>query len=235
MNRTDTKFVTTFPKLLQLLALVDGEYMIQEVNGQRLAPYATTYWDEAEDMGMFRRHLCGHTPRMKVRVRTYVDSQETFLEVKRKDNHGKTAKTRVQVTSAAEVAHDVRGREFLEKSSGYTFDHIVPTLSNRFNRITLVNNARTERLTIDMDLRFHNCLTGSDAALDNLVIIELKRDGRAASTIQPLLRRLRVKPSGFSKYCIGTAMTNDEIRKNRFKPKLRKFRKLSATVEAPMA
>ena len=35
-----------------------------------------------------------------------------------------------------------------------------------------------------------------------------------------MLRLLRVHPHGFSKYCMGSAFTNNLLQVNRFKPKL---------------
>lgn len=232
MNRTDTKFVTTIPQLIKLLALVRDDYRVQEACGHRLSPYATTYWDVAHDHTMFRTHVLGRKPRTKVRVRTYVDSHTSFLEVKHKDNHGKTDKKRVSAPSADCIMTDAGDREFVAQTAGYAPESLCPTLSNRFDRITLVNNAETERITIDINLCFRNCETQREAELDNLVIIELKRDGRQPSNILPLLRQLRIKPSGFSKYCIGSAITNGALPQNRFKPRLRRLSKLNG---APLA
>lgn len=226
MNRTDTKFVTNLPTLARLLTLVQGRYFAQETCGHRISPYATTYWDGCNHHEMFRRHLCGHSPRMKVRVRTYLDSQQTFLEVKRKDNHGKTHKRRVAVPSLDAVVNNRAGEDFLEELTGYSFGEIRPTLGNRFDRITLVNTDKTERLTIDFNLSFYNYETEREAEMDNVAVIELKRDGRMPSPVLALLRELRVKPAGFSKYCIGTAITNGALRQNRFKPRLRKIDKI---------
>lgn len=227
MNRTDTKFVTNVPTLMHLLDMARGSYFSQEICGKRISPYSTTYWDDAERHEMFRTHLCGHAPRTKVRVRTYLDTQHTFLEIKKKNNHGKTSKRRIAVPSVEAVVNAHAGKEFLHEQTGYTFDDIRPTLGNSFNRITLVNFDKTERLTIDFDLRFHNYETGNDATMDNIAIIELKRDGRVPSPILSMIRELRIKPSGFSKYCIGTSVTNPGIPQNRFKKRIRKIRKVA--------
>ena len=226
MNRTDTKFVTNVPTLERLLQMTEGKYYAQEICGHRISPYATTYWDDPRDHEMFRSHQCGHTPRTKVRVRTYLDTQQTFLEIKQKDNHGKTRKSRVAVPSLEAVVKNGAGEDFLEDRSGYSFADIKPTLGNRFKRITLVNFGKTERLTIDFDLSFYNYETGREQAMDNAVVIELKRDGRVPSPVLPMLRSLRIKPSGFSKYCIGSAVTNEHLQRNRFKPRLRKIGKI---------
>ena len=103
----------------------------------------------------------------------------------------------------------------------------MPALQNSFRRLTLVNNGRTERLTIDTDLRFHNLVTGTDREMAPLVIVELKRDGLCYSPVLEMLRQLRVFPHGFSKYCMGSALTNDQLRVNRFKTRLIEIRKIS--------
>lgn len=230
MKRTDTKFVTNRATLEQMLVCCRGLYFAQRVEGEVLSEYATTYFDDAARHRMFAIHQAGHRPRTKVRVRTYVGSDTTFLEVKRKDNHGKTTKRRVCVPSLKAVLEERAGEDFLRETAGMTWDDLIPTVGNRFRRITLVNTEKTERLTIDLDLKFHNYETGTDENMGDAVIIELKRDGRVPSPILPILRRLRIKPQGFSKYCIGSVVTNGNLRVNNFKFKLRMVRK---TVEKP--
>lgn len=227
MNRMDTKFVTDEETLMRLLALAKGNYYAQEHDGSRIAEYATTYFDTPDGHEMFRTHHCGHLPRTKVRVRTYLSSGLTFLEVKRKNNHGKTKKKRVAVPSLEAVVHDRVEEDFLRERSGYSFDDIIPTFANRFKRITLVNKEKTERLTIDFSLHFRNLETGMEREMPGAVIIELKRDGRVPSPILPILRELRVKSSGFSKYCIGTVLTHPQLPQNRFKKRLVKIGKLT--------
>ena len=43
MNRTDQKYLTNVPTLKRLLELTRGSYYAQEIDGQRVSPYATTY------------------------------------------------------------------------------------------------------------------------------------------------------------------------------------------------
>ncbi len=230
LKRTDMKFVTDVATLRRLLEAALGNYYAQEVEGKRVLPYNTVYFDTPEEHAMFRQHHCGHFPRTKVRVRTYAATGHTFLEIKRKNNHGKTKKKRVQVDSQQAVINERVGEDFLKEITGYTFDDIVPTMSTHFNRITLVNFGKTERLTIDFDLRFHNFETASDESMDSTAIIELKRDGRVPSPILSIIRQLRIKQAGFSKYCIGSAVTNPALRQNRFKLRLRKIGKLTHTI-----
>ena len=223
MNRIDTKFVTTQPVLEQLLAMAVDEYMAQEIDGERNLKYSTTYFD-TRDYDMYYTHQHGHAGRQKLRFRTYVISNLQFMEVKTKNNHGRTKKKRMAVEDM-DLA-DSEKLAFLETHLGYAPDTLMPAIHNDFDRITLVNKARTERLTIDTNLEFHNLVTGIDRKMAPLVIVELKRDGLCYSPVLEMLRRLRVFPHGFSKYCMGSALTNDQLQVNRFKPKLIDVRKI---------
>lgn len=216
MNRTDKKFVTNKARLADLLALAEGKYYAQFNAGSRIASYRTTYWD-TDDYDYYMQHHNGRAPRQKVRVRTYMDSGVTFLEVKTKNNHGRTKKKRVEIPGQGQIEGSA---EFLQERVRRAPSEIHETVQNNFHRITLVNYAKTERLTIDFDVHFHNYDTGEDVDTGDLVIIELKRDGNVFSPVLDILRQLRIKPSGFSKYCIGSVLTNRSLKHNLFKPKL---------------
>ncbi len=226
MNRTDTKYVATINQLLAFLKAVEGKYYIQEIDGIRLASYHTTYFD-TEDNEMYVMHHNGKLVREKIRVRTYEDSQITFLEVKNKNNHKRTNKKRIEVQAVDSLpAEQERVTPFLGKHAWYTLDEIRPVIENRFNRITLVNFGKTERLTIDFNLRFHNLLTDEHRKLEHVTIIELKRDGNVPSPCLDIFRQLRIKRSGFSKYCMGCALTNKGLKRNNFKERLNLISKL---------
>lgn len=234
MNRTDTKFVTTLPVLRQLLRLAVNDYRVQDINGERLSPYYTVYFDTPH-LDMYVRHETGHANRQKLRIRSYVSSGLNFLEVKTKNNHGRTRKRRVSIEGfdAKHPAHDITFdngtyTDFLRDNLHYDPGTLRECIENRFNRITLVNRNKTERLTIDTSLQFHNLLTDIKVSLPNIAIIELKRDGLAYSPILALLRKLRVKPMGFSKYCLGSAMTNPSLPHGHIKQRLHKISKLES-------
>ena len=122
---------------------------------------------------------------------------------------------------------DEAKRLFLGRHLRYGVDTLQPALNNHFSRITLVNKAKTERLTIDSGLRFRNLLNNEEKDMGNLVVIELKRDGLQPSPVLEMLRQLRIQPHGFSKYCMGSALTGrDHLSVNRFKRKLIEVNKL---------
>ena len=223
MNRIDTKFVTTRDRLLLLLDMARDEYRAQDLSGNRLSRYETTYFD-THDFAMYRIHQTGHAGRQKIRFRTYVSSNLQFMEVKTKNNHGRTKKKRIPV-SDMNLA-DEQKRIFLAAHLRYDADSLQPAIRNQFDRITLVNHAKTERLTIDMNLAFHNLVSGEERQMNPLVVIELKRDGLCYSPVLEMLRQLRIQPHGFSKYCMGSALTNAQLPVNRFKEKLIEIHKI---------
>lgn len=227
MNRIDTKFVVPACLLPEMLRLAQADYYIQEIDGQRFAAYDTLYYD-TPDMQMYIRHHDRQLRRQKIRVRTYIDSDLTFLEVKNKNNKGRTKKKRIVVQANDLQDIDAGQREWLAGKAWYDVATLQPQLHTRFERITLVNRAKTERLTIDTALRWENVQTGQTAALGDAVVVELKRDGNQPSGMLDILRSLRIKPLSMSKYCIGVALTNPTVKNNRFRPKLRKIQKLTS-------
>ena len=223
MNRTDTKFVTTMPQLLRLLDMARDDYYAQEIDGERNMLYDTTYFD-TQDYDMYSEHQHGHTGRQKLRFRTYVSSHLQFMEIKTKNNHGRTKKKRIEVSDMD--LNDPSKRDFIGSHLHFDVDTLIPHMHNYFRRVTLVNNDKTERLTIDTQLHFHNVQTDADKDMGPLVIVELKRDGLVFSPVLQMLRRLRIHPHGFSKYCMGAAMTNDHLLVNNFKEKLTDVRRI---------
>ncbi len=225
MNRVDTKFVAPLAALPEILRLAQPNYYIQEIDGKRLATYETLYYD-TPDMQMYLRHHDRQLRRQKIRIRTYVDSHLTFLEVKNKTNKGRTKKKRIEVAVGDLGAMADEQRAWLREKSWYDVATLQPQLRTRFERITLVNRAKTERLTIDTSLCWENTQTAHTASLGAAVVIELKRDGNQPSEMVKILRDLHIRPLKISKYCIGVALTNPTVKNNRFRPKLRRLEKI---------
>ena len=224
MNRTDTKFVTNTSKLYQLLKMAQQDYYVQVIDGERNLDYDTTYFDTTA-FDMYNMHQSGHLNRQKIRFRTYCINHLQFMEVKTKNNHGRTKKKRIEVSDMD--LNDEEKRQFLHKHLRYDVEKLQPVLSNHFSRVTLVNKGMTERLTIDTGLNFHNLLNGNGKDMGQLVVIELKRDRLVHSPVLQMLRKLRIQPHGFSKYCMGSALTGqDHLPVNRFKCKLIEINKL---------
>ena len=231
MNRIDTKYVTTSSVLDAILrqALACG-YMMFVSEGVRIHPYDSIYFD-TQDLRMFLDHRNSRLVRQKVRTRIYSASELCFLEVKSKNNHSRTKKKRISIPP--EEFTDFRGdglcSDFLSKITDYRADSLSPSVETSFSRMTLVDKDLSERITIDSGICFRNMRNGVTSGLGDVVIIELKRDGRKRSTMQDILLSLRVKPMRISKYCMGVALTDSRCRPGRFLEKIRACEKLCSS------
>lgn len=221
MSRTDTKYVASERMLMPVLEkAAEFGYMVQYTT-TALGGYNSVYYD-TEALEMYVRHHNRILKRQKIRVRTYLDSGITFFEIKNKTNKGRTKKVRIPVenTDCKAVFDNAGAAEFLKENSRYTPEMLSPSLQTKFNRITLVNPQKTERITIDMNVEFTNFRNGTSKILEGLSIIELKKDGRYSSVMGKILQDFRIKPFKISKYCIGTVLTNPDVKANRFKRKI---------------
>ena len=225
MNRVDTKYVVHISKLKELLSMARDRYFIQEIDGESNLPYYTCYYDTPE-ADMYYQHQRGKKTRQKIRRRVYEGSDTPpFLEIKSKNNKGRTKKKRREMEEGTGMPDY---SEFVESQSQYLTEELQPVIENHFYRITLVNHEMTERITIDTNLEFHNLITGDNATLPEICVIEWKRDGNALHTpLKELLRELRIHEGSFSKYCIGMALTNPLLPRNRIKKKIRNIEKIS--------
>ena len=227
MNRIDTKYLTDESTLLRILAdAAAAGYRVLVTEGMRISPYDSVYYDTA-GLRMFCDHHNRRLVRQKVRTRSYVNSGDTFLEIKRKNNKGRTKKKRLRIPSdeLMDFRADTVACTYLASHSWFSAPDLSPVLETLFHRITLVNPALTERLTIDTQLCFKNFRTGKGTTLQDAVIIELKQDGRADSQMKNILLDLRVKPVRVSKYCIAVTLTDPQAKSGRFKEKVRYIEK----------
>lgn len=222
MNRVDQKYMAPASLLEELLGRIADTYYVQHIEGNPLAPYRTLYFDTV-DLQMYTMHHNQKLNRQKLRVRTYRSTNTTFFEIKNKDNKKKTRKVRIPLdVSLFDHALEVpEVCEFVNGNTPYPVASLLPCLENRFERITLVDKGMSERITIDRGITFHNRATNRDAEISKLLVIEVKHEaGAPMSEIERTLHGLHILPRRMSKYCIGTALTNPEAKKNRFKEKL---------------
>ncbi len=223
MNRTDRKYWFNNALLELLLEAVKDGYYLLEVDGERNMPYATTYYDTPMDE-LYNNHHRGKKNRYKIRRRSYLSSNTSFLEVKFKSNKGRTVKVR-RNSDYNRTGFDSYDSLFINQHTPYSCCDLRVVLENRFRRLMLVSKKMDERCTIDSELLFR---CGEKVKeLDHLVVVEVKTDGRNQSAIVEALNRMRLKPSGFSKYCIGRSISESELKINRFKQKHREIVKKS--------
>ena len=227
MNRIDSKYLTNEQTLLEVLAdAAEAGYRVLETGGERISAYDSVYYD-TDGLRMFYDHHNRRLVRQKVRTRCYVNSGLTFLEIKRKNNKGRTKKKRIRIPQGQLQSFfaNPEACAYLEAHSWFRAQELSPSAETLFCRITLVNPAKTERLTIDTRLCFKNFRTEKETSLQDAVIIELKQDGRAASQMKGILLDHRVKPVRISKYCVALTLTDPSAKTGRFKVKVRTIEK----------
>ncbi|OAV71397.1 VTC domain protein [Bacteroidales bacterium Barb6] len=227
MDRIDSKFVASVSFLPRILEEATPCFRVQMVNDFKISRYCTQYLD-TPDLDMFTMHQNGKLNRQKIRIRSYMESNLSFLEVKNKNNRSRTKKIRIPIsrTHVCSVEELMDEKLFLNENSIFNAGDLRPVLANDFKRITLVNNRKTERVTIDIDLSFHNYVSGGQKDLGDVMIIELKQDGWQHSDFRDILMQLRIKKMSFSKYCMGTVLTNPNVKYNRFKRRCTLINKL---------
>jgi hypothetical protein len=209
--------------LPQILNDCKEHYRVVEINGQRYSSYETLYYD-TEDYRLYNQHHSGKLNRYKVRKRTYVESNLSFLEVKFKDNKGRTTKDRVKLKTNT---IDGNAIEFLEKETPLKAKDLKPSVNITYSRITLVHKGLSERITIDVNLTVSK--DAHSRKFHNLVIAEVKQNKSSNSEFTHLMREFRIKEGSMSKYCIGVSNLVEEVKKNNFKEKNNKIIKLNHT------
>jgi VTC domain len=224
MRRIDTKFILHRDQLPMVLDAVQDQYAILEINRQRAMRYASQYFDTAA-CKFYIDHHNGKAKRTKVRIRSYVDSEIGFLEIKQKSVKGVTSKSRTRFEST-DTNLSPEARRFIDDKTRASYD-LQPTIRNRFRRMTLVDTDRSERVTIDWDLSSH--LESVDCRHTNLVIIEVKQEGLDRhAPIMNVLKSVGARPFRVSKYCLGMACLFPHLKANRFKQRLLRINKITS-------
>ncbi len=228
MNRIDSKYPTNMETLLSIAPLWKDHFFIQENEGKLISNYRSLYFD-TDDALTYTIHHNYKLNRQKIRQRIYVDSKIAFCEVKNKKNNGRTKKKRTQIPldcwgnlyATPEIT------QFLNDKIWITKKELFPRLETAFERITLVNKVKTERITIDFNIKFYNHISNIHISASNLVIIEVKQDATKPSIFKDILLNAKVKKKGLSKYCLGMLLTDYNIKYNRFKEKIRYINKIT--------
>ena len=204
MDRIDTKFIVPISVLYELLEVV-SDYYVLEINGFRNSLYDTTYFDTI-NYDMFMDHAYNIENRQKIRVRKYLCNDLKFLEIKTKVDEGRTLKKRIKVKHKG--LKRKKNQEFIKEHSKYDLSVLQKSLRTKFERFTLVNPEKTERITIDTSLHFINKKMNKEVYVEDVAILELKRNKKQDSRIKAFLDEHDIKSIGFSKYCFGMCLTN---------------------------
>ncbi|MFM7023091.1 MAG: polyphosphate polymerase domain-containing protein [Flavobacteriales bacterium] len=223
MDRTDKKFVFHAKQLADVLRQLPPEYRVLKINDEIFNRYETLYFDTS-DFQLYLDHHQGKATRYKVRSRKYVESALNFFEIKKKNNKGRTIKNRIPLP---EIEKEIgsESTSFLAEKSPLEAAALQPKLWSNCTRITLVNTASKERLTIDINLHFKS--EEKEVALPNIVIAELKQEKSASSPFIQIMKKERIRRGSISKYCMAVGLLFDAVKKNNFKKKINLIHKIN--------
>jgi hypothetical protein len=227
MDRTDTKYTFNINELPFILTESEKYYRVLNVDGNLLSRYKTLYYDTV-DFDLYNKHHSGKLNRYKIRHRTYIESDLGFLEVKFKNNKGRTIKTRIKENELPQL-NAGKASDFLNKTLPFNPDTLVPKVWVNYSRITLVNKSSAERLTIDLNLEFVR--DANSKLFNQLVIAEVKQDSKLASPFVNIMKNKHIREGSISKYCMAIANTySEEVKQNNFKQKLNNINKIISNV-----
>jgi len=218
MSRIDIKYWFHASKLVSLLESALEYYNVLEINRQRVMDYQTTYFDTIEN-SMYIQHHNHKLNRHKIRQRNYISTNNSFLEIKFKTNKKRTLKQRIAIDS--ETNNFIQSElSFIDEKTPFKGTDLRPSLNNKFQRITLIHKEKLDRCTIDINPVFWN--EKGKSKIDNLAIFELKRGScLILSPMGSVLRELKIRQPGLSKYCTGRAILDHGLKQNAFKSRFR--------------
>lgn len=219
LNRTDRKYVVNAAQLVDLLKAMTGDVRVLEVDGLRVFGYESMYFDTAERHS-YRAAAHRRRRRFKVRTRSYLDTAQSYLEVKVRDARRRTVKLRVAYPFAERMrlnadAHAFVTQTFLEHEiPADTVAALVPTLLTKFRRSTLFIPSAGCRVTVDTDLSVAHP-DGQVLVVPDLIVLETKSDAQDRR-VDRVLWRMGVRPQSVSKFAIGSALLDPELPDNKW-------------------
>jgi VTC domain len=220
-TRVDRKYVVPLDHFATVIDRLHDEWAVLRIGDLQLFRYESVYFDTPE-LSTYRQHAHGRRRRVKIRTRAYLDSGECALEFKRVGARGETVKERYPYLLAARHTLDAGARDLARERLG----GLVPVASLRsvlttsYRRATLVDRARGNRVTCDVNLRFTGRGDRAFGPLDGFVLVESKTVG-AESPVDRALRSLGSRPLSLSKYCVGMAVLDPGLPANRWNRELR--------------
>lgn len=223
MSRTDRKYLVPsrlVDDLVRALAdTLDDGLQVLQIDGRRDFGYRSTYLDTAR-LESYRGAATGRRRRFKVRVRDYLDTGTSYLEVKTRGARGVAVKERVcrpAGTVERMPALSPEELDFLASRLAWSgpvgqeaLRSLAPALLTSYRRTTLLVADEGARVTLDHGLSWSlpACSASRHAAsLGDLVVVETKsgsRPGRA----DRLLWAAGARPVRLSKYATGLALTH---------------------------
>jgi len=223
LTRVDRKYLVPIEDVGALVRSLPRDAQVLEIASRRLFDYESVYFDTPD---LLAYHLAAHRRRrrFKVRTRTYVDSAQCWIEVKTRGVRGTTVKDRVphlldDRTTVLPALPFVTGTLTSHGIGGAEHMRWTPTLMTRYRRATILLPETDSRLTVDVDLAWHD--GRRPLQLHRLAVVETKT-GSTASAADRLLWAHGHRPLRISKYATGLAALQPDLPATRWRRTLRR-------------
>jgi len=211
-TRRDRKYLVPRDRVDALLMGADARALT--IAGACAFHYQSTYFDTPE-LSSYLAAARRRPHRFKIRIRTYLDSDVSALEVKTRDARGRTVKHRTPHDVARTNDPTHHGRRFIESLvPAAACADLQPTLITAYTRATLVATSGDSRITIDVDLAWEHP-DGRRLELPDVALIETKSPG-PPSRFDRHLWRAGHRPVTISKYCTGLAALTPAVPANKW-------------------
>ncbi|CCH77516.1 conserved hypothetical protein [Nostocoides japonicum T1-X7] len=209
-ERVDRKYLVRSADLTTLLGPVLTGSRCLEIEGVRQFRYESVYFDTA-DLRCYRDHVQGRRIRAKVRTRTYADSGECVLEVKRSGSRDLTLKDRMPWDAVRADVIGPEGEAFVAERVPFVAGPWRPAAATSYLRCTFLVG-RQERTTVDAGLRFSR---GERVvrARPAWTLVESKTAGPRGA-VDRALAAGGYRPVSASKYCLAVALLEPSVRSN---------------------
>lgn len=209
-DRVESKVILHGRHVGEALGRLADQYLVMEHEGVRHQHYRTDYFDDGA-LRSYHDHHNQKANRIKMRYRTYMNSGLTYFEIKQSIG-GRTVKNRRR---SEQPSNQLSPEDalFVHERTAWDPHRLFPSITVDYDRILLVKKDFSERVTIDLNVRFTS--DSQQVAADGLAICEFKQ-GRLDRR-SPAIVALQRRPQMFSKYCMGLAACHPALRRNRFK------------------
>lgn len=141
-TRVDRKYIVDADYAASILAeLPADEAAVLEIDGQREFAYDSVYFD-TPDLVSYKASAIGSRNRFKVRTRSYLDSDLSFLEVKTEGAREFTVKERIPYSIENRDMLTAEGKEYvataLEQLTDASVDDLEPVIRTGY-RLSLIH------------------------------------------------------------------------------------------------
>jgi len=206
-NRFESKYYFNLSQLDSILETCQNRYNILKIDDRLIFDYQNVYFD-TKDFQLYYHHHNGKAERYKIRQRVYLNSQLSFIEVKQKTKKGNTNKYREEGVSIENAA------SFLQSHISLDCTQLIPTLENKYKRITLLHKKNQEKVTIDINLNFAS--EKSNMAFNQIAIAEVKSESYSGTDFSKIMKLFGIREGWMSKYCMGMIALGIPVRHNLF-------------------